>query len=83
MDLTLVKLLRRFCRGWAILLVALPAFSGCATQHDTAVLGDYKIIYGPMSPATRHWESFKASATGWETVGTVEDEECSVLVLHK
>jgi hypothetical protein len=47
------------------------------------MLGNYKVVYGQMGPAAQRWESVKAAVAGWEVVGETDDEEYSVLVLHK
>ncbi len=64
-------------------LVALVALAGCATNRHSAQVGNYKVVYGPMGPAAQRWETVKAAITGWEVVGETDDEEYSVLVLHK
>jgi hypothetical protein len=36
-----------------------------------------------MGPAAQRWETVKAAVAGWEVIGETDDEEYSVLVLHK
>ena len=47
------------------------------------MLGNYKVVYGQMGPAAQRWETVKAAVAGWEVVGSADEEECGVLVLHK
>ena len=47
------------------------------------MVGNYKVVYGQMGPAAQRWETVKAAVAGWEVVGETDDEECSVLILHK
>ena len=58
-------------------------FTGCATERHSAMLGNYKVVYGQMGPAAQRWETVKAAVAGCEVVGETDDEEYSVLVLHK
>jgi len=64
-------------------IAALAALTGCATDRHSATVGNYRIVYGQMGPAAQRWETVKAAFTGWEVVASTDDEECSVLVLHK
>ena len=64
-------------------LAVLVILTGCATERHSAMLGNYKVVYGQMGPAAQRWEIVKAAVAGWEVVGEADDEEGSVLVLHK
>ena len=61
----------------------LVVLTGCATERHSATVGNYRVVYGRMGPVAQRWETVKAAAAGWEVVGETDDEECSVLVLHK
>jgi hypothetical protein len=62
---------------------SLAVLTGCATERHSATVGNYKVVYGQMGPIAQRWEVVKAAVTGWEIVGRTDDEECSVLVMHK
>lgn len=70
-----------FSLAFAVAVVA--ALGGCATHRHSATLGNYKVVYGEMNPVAYRWEKVKAAVAGWEVVADSEDEECSVLLLHK
>ena len=65
--------------AFAVLVV----LTGCASDRHSATVGNYKVVYGQMGPAAQRWETVKAAVAGWEVVGETDDEEYSVLVLHK
>ena len=65
--------------AFAVLVI----LTGCATERHSATVGNYKVVYGQMGPAAQRWETVKAAVAGWEVVGEADDEEGSVLVLHK
>ena len=65
--------------AFAVLVI----LTGCATERHSATVGNYKVVYGQMGPAAQRWETVKAAVAGWEVVGGADDEEGSVLVLHK
>ncbi|HEX7618678.1 MAG TPA: hypothetical protein VF480_08165 [Verrucomicrobiae bacterium] len=75
--------MRRHTRNLALALAILVILTGCATERRSAMLGNYKVVYGQMGPAAQRWETVKAAVAGWEVVGEADDEEGSVLVLHK
>ncbi len=75
--------MRRHVPTLALALAASVAFAGCAAKRNSAVVGNYKVVYGQMGPAAQRWEIIKAAVAGWEVVGSTDEEECSVLVLHK
>jgi len=67
-----------------LFLAAIAAvLTSCATGKSSAQVGDYKIISGKLGAAAQRWEIIKESAAGWEVVASAQDEEGSVLVLHK
>ena len=67
----------------ALAFAILVILTGCATNRHSATVGNYKVVYGQMGPAAQRWETVKAAVAGWEVVGETDDEEYSVLVLHK
>jgi hypothetical protein len=77
------KFMRRHALGLALVFAVLVVLTGCATERHSATVGNYKVVYGQMGPAAQRWETVKAAIAGWEVVGETDDEECSVLVLHK
>jgi ABC-type uncharacterized transport system auxiliary subunit len=64
-------------------LAALATLAGCASDRHTATFGNYKVVYGEMGPVAQRWEIIKASAAGWEVVASAQEDDDSVLVLHK
>jgi len=77
------KLMRRQVLNLALAFAVLVVLTGCATERHSATVGNYKVVYGQMGPAAQRWETVKAAVAGWEVVGEADDEEGSVLVLHK
>jgi hypothetical protein len=77
------KLMRWHALCPALAFAVLIILTGCATKRHSATVGNYKVVYGQMGPAAQRWESVKAAVAGWEVVGETDDEEYSVLVLHK
>jgi len=77
------KLMRQHILGLALAFAVLVVFAGCATERHSATVENYKVVYGQMGPAAQRWETVKAAVAGWEVVGEADDEEGSVLVLHK
>jgi hypothetical protein len=75
--------MNRHTQSLALAFAGLVVLTGCATERHSATVGNYKVVYGQMSPAAQRWETVKAAIAGWEVVGETEDEEYSVLVLHK
>jgi hypothetical protein len=75
--------MRRHTHSLALVFAVLVALTGCATERHSAMVGNYKVVYGQMGPAAQRWETVKAAVAGWEVVGETDDEEYSVLVLHK
>jgi len=67
----------------ALAFAVLAVLTGCASERHSAMVGNYKVVYGQMGPAAQRWETVKAAVAGWEVVGEADDEEGSVLVLHK
>jgi hypothetical protein len=68
---------------FALVFPTLVFLTGCATDRHSAMLGNYKVVYGQMGPAAQRWETVKAAVAGWEVVGEADNEEGSVMVLHK
>ena len=73
---------------WRVLTLSLAIASfavltGCTSHRHTATFGNYKIVYGEMGPVSQRWETIKAAVSGWEVMGATDDEEYSVMVLHK
>lgn len=77
------KLMRRHTLRLALAFTVLVVLTGCASERHSATVGNYKVVYGQMGPAAQRWETVKAAVAGWEVVGETDDEEYSVLVLHK
>ena len=75
--------MRRHLLSLTLALTASAVLTGCATDRHSAVLGNYKIVYGQMGPVAQRWETVKAAVAGWEVLGATDEEEYSVLVLHK
>ncbi len=75
--------MRRHSLNLALVFAVLAVLTGCATERHSAMLGNYEVVYGQMGPAAQRWETVKAAVAGWEVVGETDDEEYSVLVLHK
>lgn len=75
--------MRRQIFSLLLVLGASVALTGCTTERHTATFGDYKIVYGQMGPVAQRWETVKAAVAGWEVVAAADDEENSVLILHK
>lgn len=69
--------------GLTVAFAALATLTGCTTERHTATVGNYRIISGHMGPVAQRWEIMKASVAGWEVVGSTENEEYGILVLHK
>jgi hypothetical protein len=67
----------------ALAFMVLGVLTGCASDRHSAMVGNYKVVYGQMGPSAQRWETVKAAVSGWEVVGEADDEEGSVLVLHK
>ena len=78
-----LKLMRWHTLNLTLALAVLVVLSGCATERHSATVGNYKVVYGQLGPAAQRWETVKAAVAGWEVVGETDDEEYSVLVLHK
>ena len=77
------KLMRRHALRLALAFAVAAVLAGCASERHSATVGNYKVVYGQMGPAAQRWEAVKAAVAGWEVVGETDDEEYSVLVLHK
>ena len=75
--------MRRHVLNLALVFAVSIILTGCATDRHSAMVGNYKVVYGQMGPAAQRWETVKAAVAGWEVVGETDDEEYSVLVLHK
>jgi hypothetical protein len=75
--------MRRHVLNLMLAFAASVALTGCTTERHSATVGNYKIVYGQMGPVAQRWETVKAAVAGWEVVGATDDEEYSVLVLHK
>jgi hypothetical protein len=66
-----------------LVFTTLVFLTGCATDRHSAMLGNYKVVYGQMGLAAQRWETVKAAVAGWEVVGEADNEEGSLLVLHR
>lgn len=77
------ELVRWHALRLALAFAVLTAFTGCASERHSATVGNYRVVYGQMGPAAQRWETVKAAVAGWEVVGEADDEDGSVLVLHK
>lgn len=75
--------MRRHILNLTLVFAALVALTGCKTERHSATVRNYRIVYGQMGPVAQRWETVKAAVAGWEVVGATDDEEYSVLVLHK
>jgi len=75
--------MRRHALRLALVFAVLAVLTGCATERHSAMLGNYKVVYGQMGPVAQRWETVKAAVAGWEVVGQADDEDCSVLILRK
>jgi len=67
----------------ALVFAVSVVLTGCASERHSATVGNYKVVYGEMGTTAQRWETVKAAVAGWEVVGETDDEEYSVLVLHK